>query len=319
MPYRLVRGEPVAQGLKRIATEEIDSAIAHLREEDESLRNEGIHEARKSIKKVRGIIRLLMPGLGDAGTKGNIALRNTGRALSNLRDAAALIETVEILSEHYSAHPAMEPLAVVRSALRRRMEDTVRGEDCRTVAGGAVAALKVERRRINRWLIGGEFSAIGTGLQDTYRRGRKALKQSQGDPTPENLHRLRRRAKDHWYHVRLLEGPWREASAHNREKHLGQLQDWLGEDHNLTVLRQAIEADPAAFGGKQIVPAVLDLISTSQKDLQDSAMKAAARLYSDKPKAHLQKIAEVWSAWQKDSSLPKPSDSRVAKPRTSAA
>ena len=76
MPYRLTHGERVAQGIRRIAAEEIDSAIAHLRAEDESLRDEGIHEARKSIKKLRGIVRLLMPGLGEAGSRDNIALRN---------------------------------------------------------------------------------------------------------------------------------------------------------------------------------------------------------------------------------------------------
>src|SRR3954451_21980380 len=126
MAFRLALSESVDKGLRRIVNEEIESAIEHLRKEDDSLQGDGIHEARKSIKKVRAIVRLLMPGLGAAGFRENRALRDTGRALSKLRDAAALIETVEGLSERYFAEPAMEQLSVVRSALRRNLERTVR-------------------------------------------------------------------------------------------------------------------------------------------------------------------------------------------------
>jgi CHAD domain-containing protein len=247
-----------------------------------------------------------MPGLGEAGKRANLALRNTGRSLSKLRDAAALIETVEALSERYFSDPAMEQLAVVRSALRRRLEDTVRGEDCRTITGGAVAALKDVKRRMNRWQIGeGEFSVVGPGLERTYRRGREALRQAEANPTAENLHALRKRVKDHWYHVRLLDGVWR-GSAEHREKTLGELQEWLGDDHNLTVLQTAIEADPGEFGGKRIVTTVLELISKARKDLRDPSLKAAAKIYSEKPRVLAEKVRDAWETWRGESKEVKP-------------
>jgi CHAD domain-containing protein len=301
MPYRLTQGESVDKGMRRIVTEELESAVSSLRNNDDSARDEGIHEARKSIKKLRAVVRLLMPGLGPAGTNDNIALRDTGRALSTLRDAAALIETVEVLSNQYFADPAMEQLAVVRSALRRRMEDTVRGEDCRTVTGGAMASLKCLKKHPGKWQIaGGTFCAIAPGLENTYRLGRRRFKLARKNPTPENLHSLRKRVKDHWYHVRLLEGAWRLMSnGHSsRDKELRDLQDWLGEHHNLTVLRDAITADPAAFGGKKIIPAVLALISRAQDELQQQSLVLAARIYAGKPKLHMQEIGVAWDAWQ---------------------
>ncbi|MES1257223.1 MAG: CHAD domain-containing protein [Acidobacteriota bacterium] len=314
-----MQGERVKQGIRRIAAEELDFGILNLRKEDEAVRDAGIHEARKCIKKLRGVVRLLMPGLGEGGKRANIALRNTGRSLSKLRDAAALIETVEALSERYFSDPAMEQLAVVRSALRRRMENTVRGEDCRTITGGAVAALKDVKRRMHRWQTGeGEFSIIGPGLERTYRRGREALRQAAANPTAENLHVLRRRVKDHWYHVRLLDGAWHGLSE-QREKTLGELQEWLGDDHNLTVLREAIAADPGGFGGKRIVTAVLELITKAQKDLREPALRVAAKLYSEKPKALVLKVQEAWEAGRGESGIPKPPSATVAKRRTSAA
>lgn len=324
MAYRFVSDEPVISGINRIALEELDFAIAQLRGADESRRDEGIHEARKCIKKLRGIVRLLMPGLGEAGTKDNITLRDTGRALSTLRDAAALIETVETLSEQHPADPAMEQLAVVRSALRSRLEDTVRGEDCRTVIGGAVAALKTVKRRVTKWQFApaGEFATLAPGLEGTYRRARKALKSAQAEQTPENLHTLRRRVKDSWYQVRLLDGALRE-TPEPRERSLGELQELLGDDHNLTVLKAALEAEPTAFGGKKAVPVVLKMIARVRADLQSRALEAGSRIYAEKPPVHALKLSAAFEAWHGKTGKPKPPVSSrvkpVAKRRTSAA
>jgi CHAD domain-containing protein len=307
--FRLTKGESVAKDLTRVVAEEVEAAMTELRKEDESARDQSIHEARKSIKKMRAIVRMLMPGLGPAGNRDDSALRDTGRALSKLRDAAALIETVEALSERFFADPAMEQLAVIRSALRRRMEDTVRGEDCRTVVGGAVASLKTVKKRAAKWQIaGGGFAAIAPGLEQTYRRGRKRLKLAQANPTAENLHSLRKRVKDHWYQVRLLDGPWRLMlkGSNSRDKELRELQEWLGDHHNLTVLRGAIQAEPAAFGGKKIVPAVLELICRAQDELGVRSLAAAARIYAAKPKVHIQETGLAWDLWQGKGNVAKP-------------
>jgi CHAD domain-containing protein len=315
MAYRLLSDEPVGAGICGIALEELDFAIAQLRTDDESRRDEGIHEARKCIKKLRGIVRLLMPGLGEAGAKDNITLRDTGRALSKLRDAAALIETVETLSEQHPTDPAMEQLAVVRSSLRRRLEHTVRGEDCRTVTGGAVAALKTVKRRVCKWQFAptGEFATLAPGLEATYRRGRKALKRVQAEQTPENLHALRKRVKDSWYHVRLLDGALREI-AEPRERSLGELQELLGDDHNLTVLKAALEAEPAAFGGKKAVPVVLQLIARVQADLESRALEAASRIYAEKPLVHALQLSAAFEAWHGKTGKPRPAASSRSKP-----
>jgi CHAD domain-containing protein len=308
MPFRLTTEETVEKGIRRILSEELEYAICNLRKEDESLGGEGIHEARKSIKKLRAITRLLMPGLGAAGVRDNRALRDTGRSLSGLRDAAALIETVEGLSEQYFSDPAIEQLAVVRSALRRRLEDTVRSEDCRTVVGGAVASLKALKKRMGKWQIaGGSFAAIAPGLENTYRRGRKSFRRAKENPVPENLHALRKRVKEHWYHVRLLEGAFSKISlAPSREKELGRIQEWLGDDHNLNVLSDALKSEPAAFGGKKIVPAVLGLIGRAQKVLQEQSLAAAVQIYEAKPGKHVLDASEAWEAWQTGTAISKP-------------
>src|SRR5437868_1078564 len=106
MPYRLQHDESIPRGLRRIAREEIDSAIDHLRVKQPSKRDEAVHEARKCIKRLRGLVRLLMPELGSAGHEENTTLRDLGRTLSAVRDAAAMIETVDLLGTRYRDDPA---------------------------------------------------------------------------------------------------------------------------------------------------------------------------------------------------------------------
>jgi hypothetical protein len=47
------------------------------------------------------------------------------------------------------------------------------------------------------------------------------------------FHTWRRRVKDHWYHMRLLEHL--NATAHARARRLTRLEAWLGDDHNLVL------------------------------------------------------------------------------------
>ena len=54
----------------------------------------------------------------------------------------------------------------------------------------------------------------------------------EGDPG----HALRKRVKDLWYDVRLLEGPWLRAPRLGKQ--LNELETLLGDVHNLTMLRE---------------------------------------------------------------------------------
>ena len=109
-----------------------------------------------------------------------------------------------------------------------------------------------------------------------------------------------------------------------RDRELRDIQEWLGDDHNLTVLRDAIQAEPAAFGGKKNVPAVVDLIGRAQSELRRQSLEEAERIYSGKPKQHLQQTCEAWEKWQGTTSdtkslAPIQAASSVKKRRGSAA
>ena len=63
MAWRLEPDRPLPQELKRVAREQAASAIQQLEGKGDPNRDVAIHEARKSIKKIRGLLRMLRPEL----------------------------------------------------------------------------------------------------------------------------------------------------------------------------------------------------------------------------------------------------------------
>ncbi len=297
MSYQLTRDESIAGGLRRIITEEIDSACSHLSAKNRENRDEAIHEARKCVKKLRGVVRLLMPGMGEAGKRENMALRDTGRRLAEFRDAAAMIETVDDLAKNCADDPAAKDLAAVRAILAMRLNESGNRSDLASAARQVLRDLRGFKRRADTWLEGEDgFGMLARGLRASYRRGRKALARARKEETALSYHELRKRVKEHWYQVRLLESLGGGASA--REKRLKDMQECLGEDHNLVLLRQTLANEPARFGDREALAGVDRLIGKYQATLREKAMAHGKELYASKPGAFIRHIEHLWDAWR---------------------
>ncbi len=94
MSYRIHPDRPLGEEVRRIFTDEIAKSVAILEETDER-RLDGLHDTRKRLKKLRGLVRLVRPGDPGSSRRENVRLRDTARTLSAARDASALVETVD--------------------------------------------------------------------------------------------------------------------------------------------------------------------------------------------------------------------------------
>ena len=101
MGFSFERNETTAEGVRRIALEQLDDARREIRD-PAMARHEVVHQVRKRCKKLRGLLRLVRPCLGDTYQQENAWFRDSARALSDIRDAQALIESCDALLEHYS-------------------------------------------------------------------------------------------------------------------------------------------------------------------------------------------------------------------------
>ncbi len=299
MAYRLEHDESVMAGLKRIARNEMESADKQLSQVAKSKPDEAIHESRKSIKKIRAVLRLVRPELGDTYGRENARLRDLARRLSAFRDAFAIIGTFDDLKKAYE-NEIRNRLRAVRAGLVKRRDEARREEDVTFVLHEAAAELRKAAKRVRTWPLQTDgYAGIAQGLEDTYRAGRKALATVRESPRPENYHELRKRVKDHWYHVRLLENLWTDVMT-AYEKSLKDLETWLGDDHNLAVLREKIAAEPASFGKPAEIDLTFDLIDQRQKDLRDRSLSLAERVYEEKPRDFSRRMRRLWEAWQNE-------------------
>ncbi len=298
MAFHLKQGDSVPDGVRRVMREELQSAAQQLSTADPGRRDEAIHEARKSVKKIRAVLRLVRGDLGEIYGIENVRLRDLGRKLSEFRDAGAMLETFDALRARFREELGPMTLRAVRSRLVKDKNEHAQAADVERVLAGCAASLRGTTRRLRSWpVIHDGFNAIGPGFEATFRRGRKAMERARKSGSDPDFHEWRKAAKYHWYHIRLLERSWTDV-LQAYEKSLRDLETRLGDDHNLVVLRDRIQANPAAYGSLRTTATALDLVARYQKELRAEALALGERIYDEKPAYFRHHMHGVWDAWK---------------------
>src|ERR687894_2726162 len=96
--FRLEPGEPIPDGIRRVARGRIDHAVDELRGETDSTREDAVHETRKDMKKLRALLRLVRGELGERTfARENACYRDAARELAGVRDPDVMLETLGAL------------------------------------------------------------------------------------------------------------------------------------------------------------------------------------------------------------------------------
>jgi CHAD domain-containing protein len=298
MAFELKADEPVSRGIRRVVRGEIDKALASLAEPPEGGPDEAVHDARKRLKKVRAVLRLVRRELGSkAYREENVCFRDAARPLTEVRDARVLVDALDGLAEHFGEEVPAQALGPVREMLVGNQEAVRRHvlEEEDAVAA-VTAALSPARGRVKAWAVGDGWSALRAGLKRTYRNGRRGLAEAQADPSVENLHEWRKQVKYLWHQVQLLE-PARPDTLKELTGVAHELADLLGDDHDLAVLRQTVLRDLPHFEGDTL-GALLALLDRRRAELQAQAYALGGRLFADRPGAFVKRLRRYWRKWR---------------------
>lgn len=296
MSYRFERDESIPDGVRRVAYELLDEALALLDAPGDDVEG-AVHQVRKNCKMLRGLVRLVRPGMGDAYRTANDAARDAARELASIRDAHALLETFDDLVAAWAGEVDGEGLVPVRVELAVRAEaatQAVSGRDQRIL--DAAELLTALRGQVADWPLTDDVEVLAAGIAKTYGRGRRRWRDNQFDPTDERLHQWRKRVKYTWYHLRLV----RDSAPGVLKPLIGRfhdLSDALGDDHDLVVLSEQLRAQPAAFGGDAVVERAMRLVTPTRERLQRAAGTLGARLYVESADGFSERIARYWTTW----------------------
>src|SRR5262245_27495457 len=122
MSFELRSEEPLRKGVRRIVRKQLENALDQLTGVTRGPRDDAVHEARKCFKKVRAVLRLVRPAIGEKTYRAeNTCFRDAARPLTEVRDAKILIETLDGLVEHFHEHIAGRSFGDVRNALQANL------------------------------------------------------------------------------------------------------------------------------------------------------------------------------------------------------
>ncbi len=243
--YCFRKGEALPDAVRRVLSEQLAQAVQVLSTHGESL-EEAVHEARRSIKRVRSVLRLIKPAIPNAYARENRRLRDVGRSLSELRDSHALIQTLDDLEEDrkngQSKGSRRHAFADARTFLERRgqqIEKKMEQGGMEESVGRLKEALsdleKLTYAKVNA-------ERISKSIYKTVKRGMEAFAEAENDEEPEKFHEWRKRAKDLRYQLSLLSDLRPDLQPYS--KLAKELEQRLGDDHNLAVLNDLLTKAP---------------------------------------------------------------------------
>jgi CHAD domain-containing protein len=293
MAYRLRTEESVARGLRRLSREELLSARDELRRTSPP-HEEAIHEARKSVKKVRAIVELIEADEGRGLSKCQKRLRKVNSTLSQVRDADAMLE---ILTKLRNQNPHLFNEHTF-ARMRRRLSSHKQTSMKAAQDGGAWRKVDRQLRKLRQdarqWQPAHRgFGALATGIRATHGRGRKAMARARKRQRAAEFHEWRKQVKALWYQLRLIEGC--SPAIRKDAAVLHRVETWLGDDHNVVVLCAELSKD-ASFCDLEGLRRAADRY---QCDLRRKAIASTTPMYARTPGKYLRRVERAWNAWQR--------------------
>jgi CHAD domain-containing protein len=290
MNFRFKRRESIATGFARIAGEQIAIAAAQL----EKGADEGVHEARKCIKRVRSLLLLFRRALPD-GTydRENDALRTAADSLSSLRDAQVRIAVFDSVAAGMKAGG----IAGARRQLLVAFNAAAAPGSVSPISA-TVTSLRAIAARLPGLKPDTGWSVLSRGLRTTYRRARKAHAAAKAEATTTAIHAWRRRSKDFEYQAQLLR-KIDSGAMKSCIRTAGQLTDLLGDDHDLAVLDRSLVEAPGL--PDELREKLRARIARRRRKIQRRAFAAGSELFFEKPAVVVKELGRYWKRWRRRS------------------
>jgi CHAD domain-containing protein len=300
--------ETLAEGIKRVTMEQLEWGAAGFFDGEELFAS-AIHESRKSIKRVRSLLRLIRYELPpDVYRYEDRSLQKTGQMISEVRSASAIAATARMIDQMYGEFLAPGAFEETIAKLERRRDilELHALEDPNLVTR-VVRTFERAYHRYSSWPTDPEarevyglgirdsYEAISPGLTKTYSRGRREMVTAFTRTSPHAFHAWRKRAKYLRHQMEFLAPLWPEAIAAMAVT-LDRLGEVLGEDHDLQELNDLIHVRSDLCPNPRERSFFGALISQRRSELQVAAEVLGRRVFAEKPEWLEHRFGEYWDS-----------------------
>lgn len=307
---QLGQSEPLGAGVKRVTLDQLEYAAGGFFDAEIPFTS-AVHESRKSVKRVRAILRLVRGELPEhVFDYENRRLGDNSRMISEVRSADAVTSAAHSITEIYGELLADETFddLILRLERRRDVIELRAREDPATVER-VVRGLEKAYHRYSSWPTDPEarevygigirdnFAALEPGLTTTYRSGRHSMVQAYKKTETDVYHSWRKRVKDLRHQFEFLSPLWPEVVV-GTAMTLQRLGDVLGDDNDLSELVKLVDQRHDLCPNPRERSMFKALARQRQIELRVAAEILGRRVYAEKPASMTGRFAEYWDSRQ---------------------
>ncbi len=295
MSFELHHRKHIEDELTKIVRQQLRNAAHALTTSAGSEFRTAVHESRKSVKKVRAVAALLTEAGAKLPRKDRKRLKSAARALSRVRDTAAIIDTFDRVRRRYPRQLPEHTYGVLRRGLVAAHDRSAARAQRNGVVAEAAGSLEKTRKSAKQWTSPSiKSSRMIEIVAASYCRSRKAMKRARATRQSATLHSWRKELKTLWYQLRLAR-PLMTGVAPLIAA-LERLETELGDDHNLVVLGATLRGCRDLRSMRAEIRQIARLAARMRQPLRRRAFARGRRLHVRTP--------EAFERWLRASSKP---------------
>jgi len=279
-------------------------AIKHL--QAKTNQNEHIHQTRLCFKRIRSLLRLGRPGLGEDTYRSlNAFYRDNARLLSQARDITAVIEAISPLIQNRRSESTKSFLISLQRTWMSERKKKTASEDIILIKTRVAAQLMAVQSVLDTGEIpvvipdatSAELSypvvdrAGGPAISDNrlfvkgmvriYRQGKRLYRRCRHDADDHLLHEWRKRVKYTWYQLVMLQPLW-PGMIKAWSKEWQTLSVWLGDHNDLVLITSALDSGNMDRGRKKELRNLKESINRVKRQLLIKSLNLGKKLYAEK-------------------------------------
>ena len=295
--WRFNPGEPLGAAFRRTATDEIGVVRTALAS-DKGDRDKGVHEARRSFKRMRALLRLASPGMDRPFAKENRRLRDAGRLLAPARDAAVLVHSFDEFVQSHGQDLDPDYLAALRARQVRKAEATAaENAALEGYVAKVLGLLDRAEKNLARLDWPEDPEDLHRGLRKANARLTAAFRAARASGDAEDLHDWRKRLKDQSAHMELFRAvlPGSLKPARKSAKQIAQV---LGDEHDLCLLAAKLRAGHCPSKMRDTRDALLERIEARRAKMRQKAFRLGEAHGAGETDGFARDLCAAWEAGQ---------------------
>lgn len=254
-----------------------------------------IHNFRKNIKKIRGIIRLLRHEIGnDKYHELNNFYRNIGQEVAVVRNDTSQIELLQSLKGKVKDEIVNKALTTATNQLRKKRNIEFGRFENKGLANNLnQMILTVQQTTHELDFTGDPDSFILKSLRHVHQRARSAYETTGFCKQDEIYHYWRKQVKYLMYHLMVLNKPL-PSSINVYINELNKLGNLLGKLHDLNLFNELIKGQNLIFVEGEHKKQLLKFIYAQRAALKKRVEKIGGDVFSESSASFAIRVYDLW-------------------------